>query len=206
MMANPVTPTPKTDWPKAFKDWAAGRTGFTPAELIDIFTSASNLTAAERKTLEGVIKPEPPNPPTPKPTTPPTPAPPKQPTVKPELLIARTPYPKWWKENITAPINILGPATQIIVAPRGDVRVWVATIALTVSGETEITFTFGTMGLSGAMKFGGENEPRGMVIAMGNSPASCGTGGFSIYSSGSGVSVGGFVTAFLESTKETEIR
>jgi len=199
----PETPKPYIPTIKDFEKWVEGRTGLTQNEFFDIWVSFYNLTPKEIEALRTQIKKEPTKPPTPKPTAP-IPAPPqKQPEIKPTLIIERTPYPKWWKENLTAPINILGPATQVIVSGKADTRIWVATIALTVNGETEISFSFGTMGISGSMNFGGENQPMGMVIAMGNSPASCGTGGFSIYSSGDGISVGGFVTFFQESTKET---
>ena len=187
----------------AFASWAEGRTGFTKAELAEIYATTFGLAPEALKGLEREIGTKATETLTPKPVAKPAVPPQVITRPAPDLLIARTPYPKWWKENLTAPINILGPATQVIAGGRADQRIWVATIALTVSGETEIQFTFGTMGLSGWMKFGATDEPRGMVIAMGNSPASCGMGGFSIYSSGDGISVGGFATFFVESTKET---
>ena len=116
----------------------------------------------------------------------------------PDLIITRIPYPKWWKDLQTAKIELTTAGTQIIISARSDYFVFIAAIVLTVSGETNITFDFGVFGLSGPMDLGGTNEPRGMVIAMGNSPASCGAGGFSVTSSGSGISVGGFVSYYLE--------
>lgn len=132
------------------------------------------------------------------------PAPPqKQPTVKPTLIIARTPYPKWWKDLQTAAIDMDDAGTEIIILPNPNFYLYIATIVLTVSGETDITFSFGVFGESGAMDFGGENEPRGIVIAMGNSPTSCGVGSFQITSSGTDIHVGGFVSYYRESVKET---
>jgi hypothetical protein len=198
----PTQPQEKIEWPKAFKDWAAGRTGPTEKELIDIFATSYNLTPAERKTLEGQIKPETPKPPAPKPTAP-VPAPPqKQPTVKPTLIIARTPYPKWWKDLQTAAIDMDNAGTEIIVLPGVDFYLYVATIVLTVDGETDITFGFGVFGQSGSMDLGGNGEPKGMVIATGNSPTSCGQGSFKITSTGVAVHVGGFVSYYRESVKE----
>lgn len=134
---------------------------------------------------------------------PPTPAPPqKQPTVKPTLIIARTPYPKWWKDLQTAAIDISDAATKIIILPNPNFYLYVASIVLTVDGETDITFGFGVFGNSGAMDFGGDGEPRGIVIAMGNSPTSCGTGSFQITSNGAGIHVAGFVSYYRESVKE----
>jgi len=187
----------------AFDKWAEGRTGFSTGELEEIYAKTFGLAPEALKRLEAQTKTKATETLKPLPVAKPAVPPQKITTPAPDLIIARTPYPKWWKENLTAPINILGPATQVIVTGRADFRIWVATIVLTVSGETEITFTFGTMGLSGTMNFGGTDEPRGIVIAMGNSPASCGMGGFSIYSSGPGISVGGFVTFFMEEGKET---
>lgn len=132
------------------------------------------------------------------------PAPPQvQPTIKPTLIIARTPYPKWWKDLQTAAIDIDTTGTEIIILPNPNFYLYIATIVLTVDGETDITFSFGVFGNSGAMDFGGDGEPKGIVIAMGNSPTSCGTGSFQITSSGAGVHVGGFVSYYRESVKET---
>jgi len=192
---------PKVDWPKAFKSWAEGRTGLTPSELIEIFTNTFLLTSTERKTLEGVIKPEPTKPPTPKPPTPPPPPPPKQPTVKPELIIARTPYPKWWKDSLTAAIKLTAPGSQILATVSGKLRLYVATIVITVTGETQITITFGNAGASGPIYLGGESQPMGMVIAMGNSPSPCGAGSLSISATDPNdetPSIGGFATCFVE--------
>jgi hypothetical protein len=141
--------------------------------------------------------------PAPEVTTLTIPAPPqKQPTVKPTLIIARTPYPKWWKDLQTAEISLDNTGTEIIILPNPNYYLYIATIVLTVSGETDITFAFGVFGNSGAMDFGGDGEPRGIVIAMGNSPTSCGTGSFQITSSGAGIHVGGFVSYYRESVKE----
>ena len=185
-----------------FTQWSEGRTGFSKGELAEIYASSFGLAPEALKKLEGEIGAKATTTLIPKPVAKPKVPPQVITRPAPDLLIARTPYPKWWKDNLTAPINILGPATQVIATGKADNRLWVATIVLTVSGETTITFTFGTMGISGTMNLGGTDEPKGIVIAMGNSPASCGMGGFSIYSSGPGISVGGFVTFFLEPTKE----
>jgi hypothetical protein len=93
--------------------------------------------------------------------------------------------------------------TEIIILPNPNFYLYIATIVLTVSEETDITFSFGVFGETGAMDFGGENEPRGIVIAMGNSPTSCGTGSFQIKSTGEDVHVGGFISYYRESVKET---
>ena len=125
-------------------------------------------------------------------------APPKQPTVKPELVIKRTPYPKWWNDEGIAKISLSSPGSQFVITARGDYSLYIATIVLTVSGECDITFAFGSSGSSGPMDLGGADEPRGIVIAMGNSPAPCGSGSFMVTATSSeAVSIGGFVSYFL---------
>jgi hypothetical protein len=125
-------------------------------------------------------------------------APAVKPAVAPSLIIARTPYPKWWKTLCTAAISLSGAGTQIVVPTPGKFILFIATIVLTVSDETNISFTFGVFGSSGSLDLGGTDEPRGIVIAMGDSPAPCGKGGFTVTSDGAGVAVGGFVTYYLE--------
>jgi len=90
-------------------------------------------------------------------------------------------------------INLPGAGTQVVVDGFQGFRTFISSITLTVDGETTITFGFGVYGSSGAMNFGGEGQPMGIVISMGAAPAPCGTGGFSVTSSGDGVSVGGFI-------------
>ena len=199
-----ITETPKqlADVEKAFEAWAALRTGFTRKELLEIYARRYAPGTQELKLIEELIKKEEATPTPPKPAPTPTPAPPKQPTIKPELIIARTPYPKWWKDAYAWDINIDTAGTHIVIPQTPGYRTYIATIVLTVGGEVNITFTFGSVPPSGTMDFGGENEPRGMVISTGNSPIPCGGGGFKITTSAS-VHVGGFITYFYESEKET---
>jgi len=126
----------------------------------------------------------------------------KKPLVPPELLITRTPYPKWWKDLIVGGINISGNGTQVVVSGRGARDLYVATIVLVVSGETHIWFRFGGSAGSGSMHFGGGTQPGGIVISMSDSPAPCGKGGFSVSSYGvdpeNPPHVGGFAVCFSE--------
>jgi hypothetical protein len=124
----------------------------------------------------------------------PTPPPPTPPPT--EIVITRIPYPKWWKDLNTAAISLSGSGSQQLIASHPGTRIYLATIVLTVSDETNIRFSFGTTGLSGSMDFGGSGEPKGIVIAMGNSPVACGTGPVVIYSDGPSAAVGGFVTYY----------
>lgn len=201
-MANPTAPKPQKTTPQRLReiiDLLGGATTFTQQAAARDTLTADELMDYEAWTqnLPNAVQPAPEH------VTLTIPAPPqKQPTVKPTLIIARTPYPKWWKDLQTAAIDIDDAATEIIILPNPNFYLYIATIVLTVSGETNITLRFGVFGASGAMDFGGEGEPRGIVIAMGNSPTSCGTGSFQITSS-EAVHVGGFVSYYRESVKET---
>lgn len=167
-----------------------------------------------QKLLKDAPKPKvsPPKPPvkppapTPKPPEKAPPAPkaaapeplPKQPTVKPDLIIHRTPYPKWWNDEGIAKISLTSPGSQFVITAKGDYSLYIATIVFTVSGECDITLSFGSAGSSGSMNFGGEDEPRGIVIATGNSPTPCGSGSFMITaSSDEAVTIGGYVSYYL---------
>jgi hypothetical protein len=133
-----------------------------------------------------------------KPPAPTPPPPPPKPAVPPELTIKRTHYPKWWNDEGVEKISLTSPGSQFIVTARGDYSLYIGTIVLTVSGECDIIFTFGQAGTSGSMNFGGENEPRGIVIAMGNSPMPCGSGSLMITAtSDEAVNIGGFVSYYL---------
>ena len=125
----------------------------------------------------------------------------KKPEVKPELIIKRTPYPKWWKDSLNATIDLTAPGSAILATVSGKLRLYVATIVITVTGETIITITFGNAGSSGPIYLGGESQPMGIVIAMGNSPAPCGSGPLTITATDptdSTPSIGGFATCFAE--------
>jgi hypothetical protein len=129
------------------------------------------------------------------------PAPPQQPpTIPAELIIERTPYPKWWKDSEVANISLGIPGDQIVIHGRAGRFVYISSITFTVSDETDITLIFGVQGASGAMSFGGSDEPRGITINMGNSPAPCGEGNFTISASGDSGTVEGFVVFYREPT------
>ena len=160
---------------KTFTKWADYRATLTPDEIEDLEAYTQKLPGA----VQPAIPPQ-------KITRP-----------APDLLISRTPYPKWWKDSGVAPIELLLAGTQIVIHPTSAYKIYIASIALTVSGETVISFGFGALGSSGPMYFGGTNQPMGIVIPMADSPAPCGMGGFSVTSSGTLVSVGGFAVYYV---------
>jgi hypothetical protein len=165
-----------TKFGQEFTDWLGKRDSLTAGEIKTLTSKISTLTKTVAAAQLAAAKP----------------------TVKPELIISRTPYPKWWRDLKTAAISLSDAGTQTIVATPSRFVIYVATIVLTVSDETNISFGFGVFGSSGSLDLGGADEPRGIVIAMGDSPAPCGQSGLTITSDGAGVAVGGFVTYYLE--------
>jgi len=191
-------PKPYTPTIRDFNRWVEGRSGLTLYEFFNAWVSAYDLTTAQKEALWTEVNKEAPKPPAPKPPVSPAPAVPKQPTVKPDLIIERTPYPKWWKDARAWNIDIPDAGTHVIIRQTPGWRSYISTIVLTVDGETSITFGMGIFGSSGSMNFGGEGQPMGIVIAMGNSPMPLGGSGFTITSTGAGVHVGGFISYFYE--------
>lgn len=203
-----ITPTKKPETPKTpaqiaveYGQWAQGRTGLTQDQLIDVYTNLVGLTPTQRTDLAATYAAVTPAPTTAtKPTQKPTPAPTK-PVVSPELIIPRTPYPKWWKDSLNARISLVGPGSQVVATVTGNLKLYVATIVITVTGATQITISFGTAGTSGPIFLGGEGQPMGFVAAMGNSPAPCGSGPLTITATGdplAPIDIGGWATCFVE--------
>ena len=211
MATTPTTPTglppPKryqVPTIPAFEKWAEGRTGFSKGELAEIYASSFGLAPEALKKLEGEIGAKATTTLIPKPVAKPKVPPQVTTRPAPDLLIARTPYPKWWKDSLNAKINLTAPGSAVLATVSGNLRLFVATIVLTVTGETVIRFTFGNAGSSGPIYLGGENQPMGMVVAMGNSPAPCGAGKLTISATDPGdgtPSVGGWATCFAEESK-----
>ena len=124
---------------------------------------------------------------------PPPPKPPEK-----ELILKPTLFPKWWRDESIAKIHFTSPGSLQVVGATQDFLLFISTIALTVSGEADVVFTFGSAGASGPMDFGGDGEPKGIVIAMGNSPANCGSGFFMISASSDElVNIAGWCSYYL---------
>jgi hypothetical protein len=190
-----------TQYIPPFANWSAGRTGFAKGELEEIYAVTFGLTPEAIKKLEEETKTKATELLKPAPVTKPQVTPTITPTVAKELLIARTPYPKWWNDSLTARISLSAPGSQVLATVAGNLKLYVATIVITVTGETQITLSFGNYQSSGPLYLGGEGQPMGIVIAMGNSPAPCGQGSLVISATDpDGVlpSIGGFATCFVE--------
>lgn len=97
-----------------------------------------------------------------------------------------------------AVIDFATAATHEIVAAVTGKKIKIVNIMFTVAGETNLTFKSGTTAMSGAMDFGGTDEPRGMVHHFGDFPLETTSGeAFQITSSGA-VQVSGYVTYYTE--------
>jgi hypothetical protein len=86
---------------------------------------------------------------------------------------------------------------MITIAAVAGKKISITNIALTVSGETNITLKSGTTAISGAMDFGGTDEPRGMTQGLGEYPLQTTPGEAFVMSSSLAVQVSGYVTYYL---------
>lgn len=95
-------------------------------------------------------------------------------------------------------INFSTAIHSIVVPVVTGKKICITNLALTVAGETNLTLETHETAISGAMDFGGTDEPRGMVQHFGDSPLKTVAGeAFKIYSSAA-VQVSGYVTYFTE--------
>lgn len=96
-----------------------------------------------------------------------------------------------------AKINIATADDHEIIAAISGKKISITNIALTVGGETNITLKSGTTAISGAMDFGGTDEPRGMTQGLGEYPLQTTLGEAFVMASSLAVQVSGYVTYYL---------
>jgi hypothetical protein len=99
---------------------------------------------------------------------------------------------------LKATINFNTIATHSIVAVVAGKKIKVCNIMFTVAGETNLTFQSDANAISGAMDFGGTDEPRGMVHHFGNFPLETTSGEAFKIQSNAAIQVSGYVTYFTE--------
>ena len=97
-----------------------------------------------------------------------------------------------------AKIKFSGAETSDIVAAVAGQKISVCNIALTVGGETDLTWKSAATAISGAMALGGTNEPRGMTHGLGDYPLQTTAGEALNLTSGTAVQVSGYITYYLE--------
>lgn len=95
-------------------------------------------------------------------------------------------------------IDFAGGGDSIIVTGVAGQKIRITSLALTVAGETNIILKDGAVAISGAMDFGGADEPRGMVSNHGNIPLELTEESSFVINSSAAVQVSGFVTGYIE--------
>lgn len=98
----------------------------------------------------------------------------------------------------SAKIDFATSGDHTIVAGQAGKKIKVTALTFTVAGETNITMKAGSTAITGAMDFGGTNEPHGIVIPHGYIPYEVTEGESLIMNSSSAVQVSGYVTGFIE--------
>jgi len=99
---------------------------------------------------------------------------------------------------LNAVITFSGSATHEVIALVTGEKIYITNLMFTVAGEVNLTLKSATDAISGAMDFGGADEPRGMVQHFGNHPLETAAGeAFQILASAA-VQVSGYVTYFTE--------
>ena len=98
---------------------------------------------------------------------------------------------------LKAKIDISTAADIEVIAAVATRKISISSIVFTVAGETNITLKSGATAISGAMDFGGTNEPMGMSHGMGDMPLQTVAGEAFVISNSIAVQVSGWITYFL---------
>lgn len=96
-----------------------------------------------------------------------------------------------------AKIDIATAADHTIIAAVPSRKISISAIAFTVAGETNLTLKSGSTALSGAMDFGGTNEPRGLTHNLGEYPLQTAVGEAFVITNSIAVQVSGYVSYYL---------
>jgi len=102
------------------------------------------------------------------------------------------------KDITSAKIDFAGGGDSTIVTGQTGKKIKLATVVFTVGGETNITFKAGSTAITGAMDFGGADEPRGIVDTHGYCPYELPAGQSFVINSSAAVQVSGYVTGYIE--------
>lgn len=102
------------------------------------------------------------------------------------------------KSITSAPINIEPGGDGTIVTCDADEIINITTLVFTVGGMTNITLYNGAVAITGPMDFGGDDEPRGMVVSQGFLPYQLTAGSSFIIESSEDVQISGYITGYIE--------
>jgi len=100
--------------------------------------------------------------------------------------------------TLKAKIDFASAATHEIIAAVAGKKIKIVNLMLTVAGETNLTLKSDTTAISGAMDFGGTDEPRGMVHHFGDHPLEMTAGEAFQITNSAAEQVSGYVTYFTE--------
>lgn len=102
------------------------------------------------------------------------------------------------RKTARAVIDFSTAANHTVAAAVAGQEIHITNLTLTVGGETNLTFKSGTTAMSGAMDFGGTNEPRGISDHLGCCPLKTTAGEAFVITSSAAVQVSGYVTGYYE--------
>jgi hypothetical protein len=102
------------------------------------------------------------------------------------------------RKTARAVIDFATAANHTVVAAVAGKVIHITNITLTVAGETNLTLKSGTTAMSGAMDFGGTDEPRGVSDHLGCCPLKTVAGEAFVITSSAAVQVSGYVTGYYE--------
>lgn len=102
------------------------------------------------------------------------------------------------RKTARAVINFSTTANHTIAAAVAGKEIHITNITFTVGGETNLTFKSDTTAISGAMDFGGTDEPRGISDHLGCCPLKTTAGEAFVITSSAAVQVSGYVTGYYE--------
>jgi len=100
-------------------------------------------------------------------------------------------------EILKAKIDFATAATHEIIAGVAGFKINITSIAFTVAGETNLTLKSAATAVSGAMDFGGTNEPRGLTHGMADYGIRLTSGEAFNITSSAAVQVSGYVGYYL---------
>lgn len=93
-----------------------------------------------------------------------------------------------------AVINVTTAANHTIVTAVTGKKIALRAYALTAAGDVDLTWKSGTTAISGAMDFGGTDEPRGISHGLGKYPLETTAGEALVLTSTAAVQVSGYIT------------
>ena len=102
------------------------------------------------------------------------------------------------RKTLSAVINIATAASHTIIAAVSGRKIIITSFFFTAGGEVNVTLKDGTTALTGAMDFGGESEPRGIVSNFGDNAIELTPGNAFVITLSAAIQVSGLVCYHFE--------